>query len=248
MTTIEVTAHDLGEATATIVWLSRPQQRNAINSEMVAELHQVCADLEKHPRVAIITGGFDGTFAAGADIAALRERGRDDALAGVNLTLFERIRALPMPTIAAIDGHALGGGAELSYACDIRIGTPRTTIGQPEPGLGIIAGAGACYRLTRLVGESVAKQILLGGRIIDAERAHQIGLLDSIVDPDELLDAAMTLAKRISRNSAMAIRMTKLAVDAEAGAHPQIDLAIQAMLFTDADKHERMTAFLERHR
>ncbi|MGV9826494.1 enoyl-CoA hydratase/isomerase family protein [Gordonia sp. NPDC003429] len=228
--------------------LARPDQRNAIDTAMIGELHEVCEQLERAPRVAVITGGTDGFFAAGADIAALRERGRDDALAGINLGLFERIRALPMPTIAAIDGHALGGGAELTYACDIRIGTPRTRIGQPEPGLGIIAGAGACYRLTRLVGESVAKQILLGGRILDAERAHAVGLLDSIVDPDELLGAATSLAQRIGRSSPIAMRMTKLAVDAAPDAHPQLDLAIQAMLFADPDKHDRMTAFLERRR
>lgn len=243
MSTVEVT-----EGPVTIVTLNRPAQRNAIDSEMVGELHEVCVDLAATPRVAVITGGTDGFFAAGADIAALRERGRDDALAGINLMLFERIRALPMPTIAAVDGYALGGGAELAYACDIRIGTPRTKFGQPEPGLGIIAGAGAPYRLTRLVGESVAKQVLLGGRTLDAARAHQVGLLDSIVEPDELIDAATTLALQIAKNSPIAIRMSKLAIDAGPDAHPQIDLAIQAMLYTDPDKRDRMTAFLQRRR
>jgi enoyl-CoA hydratase/carnithine racemase len=135
---------------------------------MIAELHAVCEELEHHPRPAIITGGADGVFASGADIAQLRERGRDDALAAINLTLFNRVRALPMPTIAAVDGYALGGGAELTYACDMRIATPRTVFGQPEPQLGIIAGAGATYRLVRLIGESLAKQVLLAGVQISA--------------------------------------------------------------------------------
>ena len=159
------------------ITLDRPAERNAIDARMVAELHAVCEELERHPRPAIITGGADGVFAGGADIAELRERGRDDALAGINLRLFDRLRGLPMPTIAAVDGYALGGGAELAYACDLRIGTPRTAFGQPEPRLGIIAGAGATYRLVRLVGESVAKQVLLAGVQISSQRALELGLV-----------------------------------------------------------------------
>lgn len=226
--------------------LCRPAERNAINVEMVAELHEVCQDLEQDPRLAIITGGSDGVFAGGADIAQLRERGRDDALAGINLKLFDRIRALPMPTIAAVDGYALGGGAELTYACDLRIATPRAVFGQPEPRLGIIAGAGATYRLVRLVGESVAKHVLLAGDRITAQRAVEIGLVHSIVEPSQLLVAARQLAERMLGNSPIALRMTKLAVDAAPEAHPQIDLAIQAVLFDDAEKHRRMGEFLNK--
>ena len=202
--------------------------------------------LERDPRPAIITGGPDGVFAAGADIAQLRERGREAALAGINLTLFSRIRGLPMPTIAAVDGYALGGGAELSYACDLRIATPRTVFGQPEPRLGIIAGAGATYRLVRLVGESVAKQILLAGSHISAQRALELGLVVSVVEPAQLLAAARDIAVQMLRNSAIALRMTKLAVDAAPEAHPQIDLAIQAMLFEDSEKYRRMGEFLSK--
>jgi enoyl-CoA hydratase/carnithine racemase len=227
--------------------LCRPAQRNAINAEMIAELHAVCRDLEQDPRVAIITGGSDGVFAGGADIAQLRERRREDALAGINLKLFNRLRALPMPTIAAVDGYALGGGAELTYACDLRIATPRTVFGQPEPKLGIMAGAGATYRLVRLVGESVAKQILLAGVRIPAQRALELGLVHSIVEPVELLTAARQLAANMRRNSAIAVRMTKLAVDAAPEAHPQIDLVIQAMLFDDVEKYRRMGEFLNRN-
>ncbi|WP_433755705.1 enoyl-CoA hydratase/isomerase family protein [Nocardia sp. CA-135398] len=226
--------------------LDRERERNAIDAEMVAELHDVCTDLERRPRPAIITGGANGIFAGGADIAQLRERGRADALAGINVTLFDRIRALPMPTIAAVDGYALGGGAELSYACDLRIITPRTVFGQPEPQLGIIAGAGATYRLVRLVGESVAKQVLLGGARITAQRALDLGLAIDVVEPSQLLVAAHDLAASMLRSSAIALRMTKLAVDAGPDAHPQIELAIQALLFEDDEKYERMDAFLNR--
>jgi enoyl-CoA hydratase len=228
------------------VILDRPAQRNAIDARMVAELHALCEELERRPRAAIISGGADGVFVGGADIAQLRDRGRDDALAGINLRLFDRLRALPMPTIAAVDGYALGGGAELAYACDLRMVTPRTAFGQPEPRLGIIAGAGATYRLVRLVGESVAKQVLLGGVQISAARAFELGLAHSVVEPSQLLEAARQLAAQMLQSSAIALRMTKLAVDAAPEAHPQIDLAIQAMLFEDDEKYRRMSEFLNR--
>lgn len=228
------------------VTLNRPEAKNAIDAAMVDELHELCAQLERSPRILILTGGDQGVFAGGADIGQLRDRGRDDALAGINISLFERIHRLPLPTIAAIDGYALGGGAELTYACDLRIATGRTVFGQPEPGLGIIAGAGAAFRLVRLVGESTAKRLLLAGDWIDAEQAERVGLVRTVVEPAELLDTARRLAAGMARSSQIALRMTKLAVDADAGAHPQIDLAAQALLFEDPDKHRRMTAFLNK--
>lgn len=227
-----------------LVTLDRPEAKNAINAEMIEDLHTVCAELERRRRLMILTGGVDGVFAGGADVGELRDRRRYDALAGLNVNLFRRIRALPMPTIAAIDGYALGGGAELSYACDLRIITARTVFGQPEPGLGIIAGAGATFRLVRLLGESVAKQILLAGDWVEADRALALGLAHSVVEPAELLDAARGLAAKMGRNSAIALQMTKLAVDADESAHPQLDLVIQAMLFEDEEKMARMTDFL----
>ncbi len=126
-----------------VVTLARPERRNAIDGWMVDELHAVCAELERAPRLLLLTGGADGVFAGGADIAQLRERGRLDALAAINQGLFARILRLPLPTIAAVDGPALGGGAELAYACDLRICTDRAFFGQPEVRLGILAGAGA---------------------------------------------------------------------------------------------------------
>jgi enoyl-CoA hydratase len=228
-----------------VVTLNRPDRRNAIDTELVDALHAVCADLEREPRLMLLTGGADGIFAGGADIAQLRERGRIDALAAINMGLFERIRRLPMPTIAAIDGAALGGGAELAYACDLRICTTRAFFGQPEVRLGIIAGAGACFRLPALIGEGLAKEMLYTGRRVHAAEALAIRLVNRIVEPSELLAEAHGILDQIAAASPLAVRLTKSVVDAPAGAHPQLDLASQAILFEDDEKHARMTAFLD---
>jgi enoyl-CoA hydratase len=230
-----------------VVRLVRPEVRNAIDQQMVAELHEVCAALESDPRILLLTGS-GGTFAAGADIAQLRERRRDDALRGINSGLFDRVRRLPMPTIALVEGYALGGGAELAYACDFRVGTPSTRIGNPEPGLGILAAAGATWRLIELVGEPVAKEILLAGRVLDADEAHALRLLNEVVEPDDLLAAGHRLADRIAKQAPLAVRLTKTVFHAPRDAHPVIDDLAQAVLFETTDKQDRMTAFLERRK
>lgn len=229
------------------VALNRPEARNAIDQAMVDELHEVCAELERRPRVLIISGS-GGIFASGADIRQLRDRGRDDALAGINTTLFSRIAALPMPVIAAIDGYALGGGAELAYAADFRIGTPSLKIGNPEASLGIIAAAGATWRLAELVGETVAKEVLLAGRVLDAGEALALRLVSELHQPDSLLAAADALADRILLGEPAALQATKRAMAAPRSSHPAVDLEEQAVLFESEAKHERMTAFLERRK
>ncbi|HIV58489.1 MAG TPA: enoyl-CoA hydratase/isomerase family protein [Candidatus Stackebrandtia faecavium] len=229
-----------------VVTLDRPSKRNAIDQDMVDELHAVCAHLEKHPKPMLLTGGDNGIFAAGADIAQLRERDKHDALQGINATVFERIRRLPLPTVAAIDGPALGGGAELAYACDIRVCSDRAFFGQPEVRLGIIAGAGATYRLPQLVGESLAKELLFTGRRMHADEALSARLVSSVVPPEELLTTADALLDKIAKSSAMALQLTKLAVHSPPEAHPQIEMTAQAVLFEDDEKYARMTRFLER--
>ncbi len=231
-----------------VVTLTRPERRNAIDGWMIDELHTVCAELERAPRLLLLTGGADGIFAGGADIAELRERGRMDALAAINQGLFARILRLPLPTVAAVDGPALGGGAELAYACDLRICTDRAYFGQPEVRLGILAGAGATYRLPRLVGEGLAKELLFTGRRLGAEEALAVRLVSKVTTPDELIAAAHSLLDEVAKGSALALRLTKAAVDAPEAAHPQIELLSQAVLFEDAEKHARMTAFLDRRK
>lgn len=230
-----------------VLRLNRPEQRNAIGLQMVTELHEACARLEADPRIALLIGE-GGTFAAGADIGQLRERRRDDALAGINSSVFQRLHRLPMPTIGLLDGYALGGGAELAYACDFRIGTPATKIGNPEPGLGILAAAGASWRLAELVGEPVAKEILLAGRILDADEALAVHLLNEVVEPEDLLAAGHRLADRIAQQAPLAVRLTKSVMHAPSQSHPLIDDIAQAVLFETDDKLERMTAFLERRK
>lgn len=230
-----------------VLRLSRPEVRNAIDAAMVEALHDACAALEAAPRVALLIGS-GGTFAAGADIAELRDRRREDALAGINSGVFERVHRLPMPTIALVDGYALGGGAELAYACDFRIGTPATKIGNPEPGLGILAAAGAAWRLKELVGEPLAKEVLLAGRVLDAAEALAVRLLNEVVDAGDLEFAGHRLADRITAQVPLAIRLTKSVLDAPRDAHPLIDDVAQAVLFETQDKTDRMTAFLARRK
>ncbi len=230
-----------------VATLDRPEVRNAIDQTMVDELHALCGELEEQPRTLILIGA-GGVFASGADIAQLRDRRADDARRGINTRAFQRIRALPMPVIAALDGWALGGGAELAYAADLRIGTPRLKIGNPETGLGIIAAAGATWRLPEIVGEARAAELLLTGRLLDADDALAWGLVSSLHDPDALLDAALALADRITANDPLATRHTKTALRASPDAHPAIELELQAELFESPEKQRRMTAFLERRR
>jgi enoyl-CoA hydratase len=225
-----------------VVTLRRPEARNAVNAAMVRELHDVCAGLEERPRLLLLSGD-GGTFAAGADIAELRERGGEQALRGINSRLFDRIARLPLPTVAAVDGYALGGGAELAYACDIRLASPAAMFGNPEPGLGILAAAGACWRLRELVGASVAKQVLLGGRRLDADDAYRLGLVAEVVPADELLKRSHALLDRMARSGPLALRLTKLVADAPGG-HPVTDDLAQAILFESEDKRTRMDAFL----
>lgn len=227
--------------------LDRPAVRNAIDQAMVDQLHVVCAGLEVAPRI-LILGGSDGVFASGADIAELRERRGEDALAGINSRLFGRIAALPMPVIAAIDGWALGGGAELAYAADFRIASTSARIGNPETSLGIMAAAGASWRLAELVGEPVAKEILLAGRVLNAEEALALRLVTEVHPPDRLDAAAHALADRIAKQDPLAVQTTKRVFHAPRDAHPAVDEQAQALLFESPAKFARMDAFLAKRK
>lgn len=236
-----------------LVRLHRPQMGNAIDQAMVDELHAVCAYLERIPKILVLSGtpgaaeaGTKGIFASGADIAQLRERRRDDALAGINSAIFDRIAKLPMPVIAALDGYALGGGAELAYAADFRIGTRALRMGNPETNLGILAAAGATWRLKELVGEPMAKHILLAGKVLTGEECLAVGLVTDLVEPEGLMDAAHVLADRVAAQDPLAVRVTKAVFHTPREVHPLIDTLAQGMLFESPSKFERMQAFLDR--
>lgn len=235
------------------VRLHRPDVRNAIDQTMVDELHVICTYLETVPRILILSGtpgdpetGAKGIFASGADISQLRARRREDALAGINSTLFARIAKLPMPVIAALDGYALGGGAELAYAADFRIGTEALRMGNPETNLGIMAAAGATWRLKELVGEPMAKHLLLAGKVVHGEECLRIGLITELVEAADLDAAANTLADSIAAQDPLAVRVSKAVFHAPREAHPVIDTLAQSMLFESEAKFERMQAFLDR--
>ncbi|MEO8093699.1 MAG: enoyl-CoA hydratase/isomerase family protein [Pseudolysinimonas sp.] len=228
-----------------VATLDRPEVRNAIDQQTIDELHALCAELEAEPRTLIITGA-GGVFASGADIAELRARTGDDARAGINAHAFIRIHALPMPVIAAVDGWALGGGAELAYAADIRIASTTAKFGNPETGLGIIAAAGGTWRLKEIVGDALAIDLLLTGRVLDADAALAAGLVSAVHPADTLLAAARTFADQIAANDPRATQLTKRVFAAPRDAHPGVDLEAQAELFESSEKARRMTAFLEK--
>jgi enoyl-CoA hydratase/carnithine racemase len=226
------------------IGLNRPQQRNSHGTEMVEELHQIFREARRTSSILVIHSTTPGIFAAGADIKELRDRDADQALMAINSELFERLEAHRWPTIAVIDGPALGGGCEFALACDFRIASPRATFAQPELALGILAGAGGNWRLRQTVGQSIAKQMLYAGLRLDAQAALECGLVDAVTDDPDAY--ASDLAAKIGRRSWRALELTKLALRQHRPATTGFDAAGQAFLFESADKYERMTKFIEK--
>ena len=233
------------------ITLNRPEVRNAINAQMIEELSSIVDELktDKEVKALILTGAGEKAFAAGADIEQLRDRDLYDALLRINAGLFRRLEDQPLPTIAAIRGHALGGGCELAMACDIRVAGQSAKLGQPEVALGIIPGAGAIQRLPRLVGLGRAKELIFTGRIIDAQEAERIGLVNKVVPDEEVLSSALELATSIAKQGTLAVQVSKLALNAAGRPNPafeSLDVLGQAILFESEDKRARMQAFLDR--
>lgn len=247
--TIRWTVDEDGIATLS---LNRPEARNAIHREMAGELHTALDELAQDRRVrALILRGEGGrAFAAGADIAELRERRTLDAFLQINARLFQAVEDFPHPVIAAIEGYALGGGCELALACDLRVASETAKLGFPEVGLGIFPAAGGTHRLPRLVGLGKAKELVFTGRIVSGVQAYEMGLVEHLAPEGEAENRARLLAAEIARNSALAVRVAKMAMNAIArGDSPEpIEIFGQAILFESPEKFERMTAFLERRR
>ena len=243
---------EIGDDGVARITLNDPDKRNAIGQEMVDALHLHLDALAGRDDVGaiVLTGAGEKAFAAGADIAQLRDRRAADALAAINSTIFKRIEDFEIPSIAAIRGFALGGGCELAIACDLRVVGTSARMGQPEVGLGIIPAAGGTYRLPRLIGLGRARELVYTGRILDADECVRIGLANRIVADEQLLESAYDLAREIVRNGRLAVRLAKRTMNALS--RPGEDVAVdvestaQAILFESDEKIERMTAFLER--
>ncbi len=232
-----------------VVTLNRPEVRNAIDLATIDDLHWALDVLGSYSRTRVlILTGAGRAFASGADLRELKRRRAPDALRGINAGLFEQVEAFPTPTIAAVNGHALGGGCELALACDLRLAAQSARFGQPEAGLGVTPAAGATYRLPRLVGLGRARELIYTGRIIDADEAFRIGLVNRVVPDDRLLDEARSVASVIARKSPLALRVSKRVLGAAAyGAAPgrvAEDLG-QAILFESSDRDEGIAAFLK---
>ncbi len=244
---------EISESIATLT-IDRPDVKNALDLETVEECRRALEALgaDQDVGVLIITGGGESAFVSGADINDIRARGRDEGLAAINSSLFAAVDRFPRPTIAAINGFALGGGCELALACDIRIASDTAKFGQPELGLGIIPGAGGTQRLPRIIGMGRAKHLILTGEIIDAKQALEIGLVTAVTPPGQLQLRAREMAKKVLRQGPLAARLAKLALNASARVDLDSGLLIetlaQAICYSSEDKIEGTTAFLEKRK
>jgi enoyl-CoA hydratase/carnithine racemase len=235
-----------------VVTVDRPEVRNALSSQVLADLHAALAVLRDDDAVGVVafTGAGEQAFMAGADISEVREYSLTTGLGGEIQRVFDEIEAFEKPTIAAVNGVALGGGCELAMACDIRIASGTARFGLPEVGLGVLPGAGGTQRLARLVGTGRAVELILTGRLLDAAEAREIGLVTSVVPLAGLRAEVRSTADRILGKGPLAVRLAKLVVragmDADQRTGQVIERLAQALLYTTADKHEGATAFLEK--
>lgn len=236
------------------ITISRPESRNALSRQVVSELQEALDFFRNDPeiKVVVFTGAGDRSFAAGADIGELRERTIFDALEAPMQEVCDKIEGYEKPTIAAINGFALGGGLELAMACDIRVASENAKLGLPEVSLSIIPGAGGTQRLARLVSKGKATEMILTGTTIEASEAERIGLISKVVDSGELMQAARDMAEAIISKGPLAVRLAKLAIQTGFETDQRTGLTIeklaQAVLYTTEDKHEGTTAFLEKRK
>ena len=236
-----------------LVTIDRPEALNALNSTVIAELEQVVTALENDSTIrAMILTGEGRSFVAGADIGEQYpldlDGGRRWGQRGS--ALFRRMERLEFPTIAAVNGFALGGGCELAMSCDIILASEKAKFGQPEVGLGITPGFSGTQRLPRRVGIAKAKELIFSGRMVKADEAERIGLVNAVYAPEALLDGAMEMARSFAKNAPIAVKYAKACIDR--GMQTDIDSGIAcenelfAMCFATADQKEGMGAFLEK--
>lgn len=237
-----------------LVVIDRPEALNALNREVLEKLLDAVNHINATPeiRAALFMGGGEKSFVAGADIKYMSDMNPQEGEAWSRLgqSVFSSIVELSCPTIAVIQGFALGGGCELALACDIRIASNKARFGQPEVGLGIVPGFGGTQRLARLVGPGQAKKIIFSGEIIRADEAYAIGLVEQVVKPEELQETALQLAKIIAGKSPNAVRLAKVAINCglegalEEGM--RLEAALFGLCFASSEQKEGMKAFLEK--
>lgn len=238
-----------------VVTISRPSALNALNASLLTELNALLDEIKNDDSVySVVLTGEGKSFVAGADIGEMSEMSgiEGKAWGAFGLEVFRKLEVLPQPTIAAVNGFALGGGCELAMACDMRIASDRAKFGQPEVGLGITPGFGGTQRLPRLVGTGKAKEIIYTGNVIKADEAKEIGLVNQVVAAEELMDEALKLASKINGNAQVAVRYSKEAIntgietDIETGF--TVESSLFGLCFSTEDQKEGMKAFLTKEK
>jgi enoyl-CoA hydratase len=247
---LETVAVDVDDRVATLT-IDRREKRNSLTQAVKDDLRGALGHvLDTDARAVILTGAGEKSFVSGGNIDDFEGRTPQEhrELSGVP-AVYEYVERYPKPVIAAINGYALGGGCEMAMACDVRVAAESATFGQPEINLGILPGGGGTQRLRRLIGEGLTMDLVLTGRLIEAEEAEEIGLVDHLVPDDELYERAESLAGQMAEKSPIALQHAKEAVLASSrqgldeGRRTEIDLC--SLLFATDDQEEGAAAFLE---
>lgn len=225
---------------AVVVAFDRPEKHNALSASMSRMLGEILTEYEGTPLPLVLTSANPGMFVAGTDLADLRSRSFDESLARINSRLFRRLEDHPWPTIAVVDGPALGGGCELTLACDIRVGTPNAIWGLPEVRLGLVPSAGALHRLPSLIGRSRAADLVLTGRRLGNDEAHRIGLVQRVAAADDLTAVLDGLLSEFAACSPEAVRLAKEAMRIGNDPGRLVDALAQAHLIDSEDTKRRL--------
>ena len=242
---------DIEDAIAVLTF-DRPKALNALNSKTLREFESALHALPSTVRALIITGGGDKAFVAGADIAEMAALDASQAreFGELGHRAFQTLEQLPIPTLAAVNGFALGGGCELALACDLIYASDKAKLGLPEVGLGVIPGFGGTQRLTRVVGKMRAKELIFTGERLDAAKAKEIGLVLEVVPAEQLLAHCKTVVGKLLKNGPLAIAQAKRVIeygaDQDLRAANELERQGFAALFGSEDQKEGMKAFLEK--
>ena len=237
----------------TVMKISAPKSLNALNSTILKEMDDFIGHLDKATRVLILTGDGEKSFVAGADISEMAHLNEPEGFEFGRLgAQVRKIEVLPIPVIAAVNGFALGGGCELAMSCDIRIASSKAKFGQPEVGLGIIPGFSGTYRLPKLIGQGYAKEMIYTGKVIRADEALRIGLVNAVYEPEELMDKAMEMAQMMLKNAPVAISLAKQSInegyDLDADGAIGLENKLFGKCFATSDQKEGMDAFLNKRK